>query len=138
MYNDLIDLMYHPQFNCDHVVKNVRRFQSWRQKLSLMTIYSRPVGISVKKTPSNLKNSKNLYYLSITDIIWHVLNNSSLMKHMYFGPGQEVINKSEYWHDNLWAESPLFDQESIVINEGKKKKIIINFLIINQELITNS
>ena len=83
-----------------------------------MTIYSRPVEISVKKTPSNSKNS---YYLSITDIIWNVLNNPSLMKHMYFGPGQEVINKSEYWHDNLWAESSLFGQESIVINEGKKK-----------------
>ena len=129
--------MYHSQFNRDHVVKNVRRFQSWRQKLPLMTIYSRPVGISVKKTPSNSKNLKNSYYLSITDIIWHVLNNPSLMKHMYFGPDQEVINKLEYWHGNLWAESLLFDQESIIINEGKKKKII-NFLIINQELITNS
>ena len=91
-----------------------------------MTIYSRPVEISVKKTPSNLKNSKNLYYLSITDIIWHVLNNSSLMKHMYFGPGQEVINKSEYWHGNLQTELLLFNQESIIINEDKKK--IINFI----------
>ena len=75
-----------------------------------MTIYLRPVEISVKKTPSNLKNSKNSYYLSITEIIWNVLNNPSLMKHMYFGPGQEVINKSEYWHGNLWAELPLFGQ----------------------------
>ena len=86
-----------------------------------MTIYSRPVEISVKKTPSNSKNSKNSYYLSITDIILNVLNNPSLMKNMYFGPGQEVINKLEYWHGNLWVESPLFDQESIIINEDKKK-----------------
>src|SRR5438477_11428800 len=100
--------MYHPQFNHDHVIKNVRRFQSWRQKLPLIAIYSRPVGISVKKTLSNLKNSKNSYYLSITDIIWHVLNNLSLIKHMYFGSGQEVINKLEYCHGNLWAKSQLY------------------------------
>jgi hypothetical protein len=45
---------------------------------------------------------------------------------MYFGPGQEVINKSEYWHGNLWAESPLFGQESITVNDGK----YIDFLLI--------
>ena len=91
-----------------------------------MTIYSRPVKISTKKTSSKSKNFKNSYYLSIKDIIWHVLNNPSLMKHMYFGPGQEVINKSKYWHGNLWAESPLFGQESITVNDGK----YIDFLLI--------
>jgi len=99
-----------------------------------MTIHSRPVGISVKKTSSNSKNSKNSYYLSIKDIIWHVLNNPSLLKHMYFGPGQEVISKSEYWHGNLWAESPLFGQESITINEGK---FIDMFLFKNMSRINN-
>ncbi|CAG8763302.1 17149_t:CDS:1, partial [Dentiscutata heterogama] len=49
-------------------------------------------------------------------IIWNVLNNSSLMRHMYFGPGQAVTHKSEYWHGNLWSESPLYGQESITIN----------------------
>ena len=50
------------------------------------------------------------------------------MKYMYFGSGQEVINKSEYWHGNLWAESPLFGQESIIVN---KDNSIIVFIIIN-------
>ena len=25
-YDDLVDIMYNPQFNLDHVIKNVRRF----------------------------------------------------------------------------------------------------------------
>lgn len=40
------------------------------------------------------------------------------MKHMYFGPGIDVENKSEFWHGSLWAESPLFGQENIIISQG--------------------
>ena len=58
------------------------------------------------------------YYLSIGDIIWHLLNNPTIMKHMYFGPGIEANTKSEFWHGTLWAESPLFGQEKIVISQG--------------------
>ncbi|CAG8801338.1 22067_t:CDS:2, partial [Cetraspora pellucida] len=76
-----------------------------------------------KKTSSNSKNTKDTYYLSINDIIWHVLNNPTLIKHMYFGPGQEITNKSEYWHGNLWAESPLYGKDSIKINKYNVKKL---------------
>jgi hypothetical protein len=41
------------------------------------------------------------YQLSINDIIWHVLNNPSLMKYMYFGPGINSEIKSEFWHSTL-------------------------------------
>lgn len=67
------------------------------------------------------------YYLSIGDIIWHVLNNPAIMKHMYFGPGVEANVKSEFWHGTLWAESPLFGQEKIVISQGNKYMIIPDF-----------
>ncbi|CAG8548540.1 1987_t:CDS:2, partial [Cetraspora pellucida] len=71
-YDDLVDIMNNPNFDLNHV----------------------PVNILAKKTSSNSKNIKKAYYLSINDIIWHVLNNSSLMKYMYFGPGQEVNKKT--------------------------------------------
>ena len=58
------------------------------------------------------------YQLSISDIIWHVLNNPSLSKDMYFGPGVDSEIKSEYWHGTLWAESPLFGQAQLMISEG--------------------
>ncbi|GBC42021.2 hypothetical protein GLOIN_2v1479904 [Rhizophagus irregularis DAOM 181602=DAOM 197198] len=57
------------------------------------------------------------YQLSISDIIWRVLNNPMLMKHMYFGPGVNSETKSEYWHGTLWGESPLFGQHEIIISE---------------------
>ncbi|GES86132.1 hypothetical protein GLOIN_2v1790377 [Rhizophagus clarus] len=56
------------------------------------------------------------YQLSISDIIWNVLNNPSLLKEMYFGAGVNSKTKSEYWHGTLWAESPLFGQEQLMIS----------------------
>ncbi|GES95935.1 hypothetical protein GLOIN_2v1790377 [Rhizophagus clarus] len=56
------------------------------------------------------------YQLSISDIIWNVLNNPSLLKEMYFGTGVDLKTKSEYWYGTLWAESPLFGQEQLMIS----------------------
>jgi hypothetical protein len=69
------------------------------------------ISILSKKTPSTSKSSKMAYQLSISGIIWHVLNNPSLFKHMYFGPGVNSEVKSEYWHGTLWGESPLFGKD---------------------------
>ena len=52
------------------------------------------------------------------------------MKYIYFKSGQKVINKSEYWYGNLQAESPLFDQESIIINEGNYYCYFYNYKFI--------
>ena len=52
------------------------------------------------------------------------------MKHMYFGPGVEANVKSEFWHGTLWAESPLFGQEKIVISHGNIKN---NFFMLTQK-----
>ncbi|UZO16412.1 uncharacterized protein OCT59_007800 [Rhizophagus irregularis] len=39
------------------------------------------------------------------------------MEHMYFGPVINSEEKSEFWHGNLWGESPLFGQHEILISE---------------------
>jgi hypothetical protein len=46
------------------------------------------------------------------------LNNPTLYGTLYFGPGIETEAKKEYWHGDLWAESPLFGQDKIIINHG--------------------
>ena len=117
-YEDLIDIIMKPEFNRDHIVKNIRRFRTWRERLPLPSISAKSISISSKKTPSTSKDSKMAYQLSISDIIWHVLNNPSLSKDMYFGPGVDSETKSEYWHGTLWAESPLFGQAQLMISEG--------------------
>src|SRR6266540_3041032 len=117
-YEDLAKIIHNPQFMPTHVIKNVQRFRKWRQHLSLLSISERSIFISSKKTLSTSKNSKMAYQLSISDIIWHILNNPSLMKHMYFGPGIDSETKSEYWHGELWGESPFYGQEKITILQG--------------------
>ena len=59
--------------------------------------------------------------LSVIDIIWNILNNPTLYNALYFGPGIEAEAKKEYWHGDLWAESPLFGQDKIIINQGINK-----------------
>ena len=117
-YDELVDILKHPQFRINDVVTNIRRFRQWRQNLPLISIKSRHVRISTKKTPSTACASKPAYYLSVSDIVWYILNNRSLFDKMYFGPAVEAKEKSEFWHGELWEESPQFGQESIVINQG--------------------
>ncbi|CAB4374050.1 unnamed protein product [Rhizophagus irregularis] len=116
-YEDLVDIIHNPQFEPTHVVKNICRFQSWRKRLPLLPIITKPIQILPKKTLSTSRDSKLSYQLSISDIIWRVLNNPMLMKHMYFGPSFNSETKSEYWHGTLWGESPLFGQHEIIISE---------------------
>ncbi|CAB4385992.1 unnamed protein product [Rhizophagus irregularis] len=116
-YEDLVDIIHNSQFEPTHVVKNIRRFQSWRKRLPLLPIITKSIKISPKKTPSTSRGSKLSYQLSISEIIWRVLNNPMLMKHMYFEPGINSEEKSEFWHGNLWGESPLFGQHEILISE---------------------
>ncbi|KAF0510986.1 hypothetical protein F8M41_018365 [Gigaspora margarita] len=68
-YDELVEILYHPQFNLDHMVKNIQSLRYWRQKLPLMPIYSRPINISTMKTSSKSNKIKKRYYLSIKDII---------------------------------------------------------------------
>ncbi|GET54329.1 hypothetical protein GLOIN_2v1790940 [Rhizophagus irregularis DAOM 181602=DAOM 197198] len=97
-YEDLVDIIHNSQFEPTHV----------------------SIKISPKKTPSTSRGSKLSYQLSISEIIWRVLNNPMLMKHMYFGSVINSEEKSEFWHGNLWGESPLFGQHEILISEGYK------------------
>jgi hypothetical protein len=111
-------ILKHPRFCVNDVVTNIRRFRQWRQRLPLIPIRSHDVKISTKKTPSTTQAIKPAYHLSVSDIIWYVLNNPSLFNNMYFGPAVEVKEKSEFWHGELWGESPRFGQEMIIIGQG--------------------
>jgi len=117
-YEDLVEIINSPNFISSHVIKNIRRFHKWRQHLPILPISARFISISSKKTLLTSKDSKISYQLSINNIIWHVLNNSSLMKHMYFSPSIDFEIKSEYWHSTLWEESSFFDKEKITISRG--------------------
>ena len=117
-YDELVDIIRHPQFKSEDVVPNSRKFRKYRQRLPLLPIKSRKINISSKKTPSTSKTTGEAYYLSITDIICNILNNPSLFSNMYFGPGQEVKESKELWHGDIWKESAQFGQASITIAQN--------------------
>src|SRR5437763_3506972 len=94
-YDELVDIIHHPQFKCKDVVSNCRQFRKYRQRLPLLPIKSHQIHISNKKTPSTSKNIGEAYYLSISDIICYILNNPLLFNTMYFGSGQEVVKNQE-------------------------------------------
>ena len=123
-YDELVDIIHHPQFKGEDIVSNSRRFRKFRQRLPLLSIKSHQIHISSKKTSSTSKNIGNAYYLSISDIIHHILNNPLLFNNMYFGPGQEVVKSQEIWHGNIWKESSRFGQASIKIAEGNFLRIL--------------
>ncbi|CAB4374875.1 unnamed protein product [Rhizophagus irregularis] len=55
-------------------------------------------------------------YEDLVDII-HNSQFEPTHVHMYFGLGINSEEKSEFWHGNLWGESPLFGQHEILISE---------------------
>ena len=89
-YDELVDIIHHPQFKSEDVITNIQCFRKYQQRLPLLPIKSRYIHISDKKIPSTSKNTKEVYYLSITDIIWQVFNNPLLFNQMYFSSGQKV------------------------------------------------
>ncbi|KAF0559567.1 serine/threonine protein kinase [Gigaspora margarita] len=94
-----------------------------------MPMYSRPINISTMKTSSKSNKIKKCYYLSIKDIIWNVLNNPSLMRHMYFGPGQEVTYKLEYWHEIYNTGDFIYYQENGIRLERIQAIVLANEIL---------
>ncbi|PKK56657.1 hypothetical protein RhiirC2_799569 [Rhizophagus irregularis] len=115
-YDELVDIIRHPQFKREDVVTNIRQFRKYRQRLPLLPIKTQKIHISSQKMPSTSQNIKEMYYLFITDIIWHSLNNPSLFSKMYFRPGQIVKRNRELWHGTIWKESPRFGHASFQMN----------------------
>ena len=69
-YEDLADILHNTNFNPAHVIKNVRRFRSWRERLPLLPISARLISISSKKTRQLLKiPNLHINYLLVISFI---------------------------------------------------------------------
>ncbi|CAG8687280.1 3538_t:CDS:2, partial [Dentiscutata heterogama] len=115
-YKDLMYIIQHLNFHPEHIINNIRRLKSLCNRLSLQTIKCHQVPIQNMKTSSTSTPFKNFYTISISEHIRRILGNKSLRSQMYFGPGIEAKTKSEFWHRNIWQESPLFSPSSIRID----------------------
>jgi hypothetical protein len=124
-YKELVKILKHEKFKCNEAPNNLASLKQYRNGLPLIPIKSHSVSIDSKQTPSTAKPFKDAYYFSVLDHIKMVLNNPSLKKEMYFGPGIEATNKTELWHGTIWQESPLFGCEKILLNNGEEFNFII-------------
>ncbi|PKK56791.1 hypothetical protein RhiirC2_858468, partial [Rhizophagus irregularis] len=110
-YEGLVSILLHEKFRIEDVIKSIRSIKRFRNGLPLMTIKSHNVKISSKDTPSTSKSSIEAYFFSVTDHIKRLLSNPKLKNDLYFGEGIESDLKSEFWHGELWQQSPLFGAE---------------------------
>ncbi|GBC29130.1 hypothetical protein GLOIN_2v1790940 [Rhizophagus irregularis DAOM 181602=DAOM 197198] len=116
-YEDLIKILNHPNFDIKDVSTNIRNFkETSRNQLPLLTIKKHTIPISDMKTQSTSQPTREAYPVSLIDTLTKILSNPSLVSKMYNGPGIEIENKSEFWHGELWQQSPLFGEHSIIIN----------------------
>ncbi|RIB09159.1 hypothetical protein C2G38_2044549 [Gigaspora rosea] len=120
-YQDLIQILLHPQFEKKHLTTNLQCLKKQRERLPLMKIQSHMVPINTKNTPSTSKDSTRAYYFSLIEHIQRILNNPSLSSHLYFGPGSFNCGDFVKYHS-----------ASKTIEVGR----IRSFVIVNKKIAT--
>ncbi|CAB5216800.1 unnamed protein product [Rhizophagus irregularis] len=116
-YHELVKIIRHPKFKADEVPYSVITLKKIHKGLPLLPFTGKFVPIDLKNTPSKTLPLKETYNFSIKNHISQIINNPTLMPKMYFGPGVKKKERIEIWHGDLWKESPLFGETSIVIND---------------------
>jgi len=122
-YSTLVQIVQHPNFS----VPNVPSYSQAKRLLrEVRTIPTYVHNLPVVKTNSSEGTSKvttPAYLHSVTDIIKRAMESEILRTHMYFGAGQRVDNAQEFYHGDLWKESPLFGVDSVVNLEGTYEQL---------------
>ncbi|CAB4387208.1 unnamed protein product [Rhizophagus irregularis] len=115
-YQDLIKILKHPDFRISELPLSITTLKKMRRGLPLMTLNSHDVKINPMDTPSTTLTQKEGYTFSLLDHIQRILKNPFLFSKMYFGPGVEASEVVELWEGQIWKESPIFGETSLLIN----------------------
>jgi hypothetical protein len=117
-YQELIKILKHPDFCASELPLSITTLKQMRSGLPLMTLNSHNVKINPMDTSSTTISQKEGYIFSLIDHIQRILKNPLLFPNMYFGPGVEVSEITELWHGQIWKESPMFGETSLLINNS--------------------
>ncbi|CAG8747054.1 17797_t:CDS:1, partial [Funneliformis caledonium] len=115
----LIQILKHPLFEVNELYSNLQKLKKYCEKLPLMEIRSHKVLVKIHKTPSTTKETTQTYYFSLIEHLKRILQIPIINSKLYFGPGVYNETCEEFWHRDLWAESPLFGQSKINITKGE-------------------
>jgi len=113
-----VQILKHPLFNVNELCSNLQKLKKYRETLPLMEIQSHKIPVNIHKTPSTTKEITRAYYFSLIEHLKRILQNPIISSKLYFGPGIYSETCEEFWHGNIWAESPLFGQSKIETNRG--------------------
>lgn len=73
----------------------------------------------MQRTPSTYESTRKAFTISPLTHLEHILNNPILISNMYFGPGVVTKERREFWHGELWQDSPMFGEHEIRSNNNK-------------------
>jgi len=118
-YQELVKIICHPEFKADQVPYSVTTLKKISKGLPLLPFTGTYIPINLKNIPSSSLSLKEAYTFSIKSHIHRIINNQVLMSKMYFGPGVEKETRTEIWHGDLWKESLLFGETSIILNNSE-------------------
>ena len=112
-YNALVRIIRHPNFLASDV-PSYSQIKRLHRGVRTITTHIRQLPIrtatSKKFTPT--------YTHSVIDIIRRAMESRILRSQMFFGAGQRVENSREFYHGDLWKESPLFGIDSVFNSAG--------------------
>ncbi|RHZ52785.1 hypothetical protein Glove_457g98 [Diversispora epigaea] len=101
-YKDLIKILKNEDFNLQDIPNNIQTLKEQNKYLPLYKIRKNIVNINKEKVLSNSQFTKIAYSISILDHISTILKNTQISPLLYFGPGIENDQKSEFWHEKIW------------------------------------
>jgi hypothetical protein len=113
-FTTLLKILRHPKFSQHDLPRSFKACRLHLRKLDSLPIRTH-------KVPTKFVKPIEVYSYSIKDILYRAFSTPSLMSAMYFGPAIKVRKPKEFWHGTLWRQSPLFGEDTVMV-EGKSTR----------------
>lgn len=114
-FSTLLRLLRHPDFRLKDIPSSYKQCRTYLGRLPTLPIRVRDLRLNEKDSLATTP----VYSYSVKDILLRALRTPSVASQMYFGVGRKVMKSKEFWHGEIWRESPLFG-ESMVHLKGRQ------------------
>jgi hypothetical protein len=117
-FNLLVRILTHPEFNKNHVPSSYKSAKRLLRGIPCLPIRLRNLPLTSNSSNSNRTRLAPTYTYSVEDILRRQFQTPSLRDAMYFGPGHKTSQPREFWHGELWRQSPLFGAREARKSDG--------------------
>lgn len=121
----LLRILRHSDFRLEDVPSSYKQCRTYLSSLPSLPIRVRDLQLNKKDLPTGIPSAITpVYSYSVKDVLLRALQMPSIASQMYFGIGRKAMKSKEFWHGEIWRESPLFG-ESIVHLKGRQIQTIV-------------